>query len=117
MQLSRVASLRGEFLAAAHVGYLAHLGKPILVWSDRGIVGKQLEGPASMMSVPGTPADSPLGAPEFDNALALMWRAYMAGFAFGFATGRLNIAQTLLSRPDATGHTEVPLRRSDLLSS
>ena len=59
-----------------------------------------------------------------DEAIALtdertfrIWRAYMAGSAYGFATGRLNIVQTLLSRPDDTGHTEVPLRRSDLLLS
>ena len=57
-----------------------------------------------------------------DEAIALtdertfrIWRLYMAGSAFGFASGRLNIVQTLLSRPDDSGHSEVPLRRSDLL--
>ncbi len=44
-----------------------------------------------------------------------IWRVYMAGSAYGFSNGRLNIVQTLLSRPDADGHSEVPLRRSDLL--
>jgi cyclopropane-fatty-acyl-phospholipid synthase len=39
----------------------------------------------------------------------------MAGSAFGFATGRLNIVQTLLSKPDADGRSELPLRRTDLL--
>ncbi|MEP7001049.1 MAG: cyclopropane-fatty-acyl-phospholipid synthase family protein [bacterium] len=57
-----------------------------------------------------------------DEAIALtdertfrIWRVYMAGSAFGFATGRLNIVQTLLSRPDADGRSELPLRRNDLL--
>ena len=57
-----------------------------------------------------------------DEAIALtdertyrIWRLYMAGSAFGFSTGRLNIVQTLLSRPDGDGHSGLPLRRSDLL--
>ena len=57
-----------------------------------------------------------------DEAIALtdertfrIWRVYMAGSAFAFATGQLNIVQTLLSKPDGAGHSEVPLRRSDLL--
>jgi cyclopropane-fatty-acyl-phospholipid synthase len=40
------------------------------------------------------------------------WRLYMAGSAFGFASGRLNIVQTLLAKPDAKGHSYLPLRRS-----
>ncbi len=58
-----------------------------------------------------------------DEAIALtdertfrIWRVYMAGSAFAFATGQLNIVQTLLSKPDGAGHSEVPLRRSDLLA-
>ena len=57
-----------------------------------------------------------------DEAIALtdertfrIWRVYMAGSAFGFATGRLGIVQTLLAKPDSDGHAELPLRRSDLL--
>ena len=57
-----------------------------------------------------------------DEAIALtdertyrIWRFYMAGSAFGFSTGRLNIVQTLLARPDSQGHSGLPLRRSDLL--
>ena len=57
-----------------------------------------------------------------DDAIALtdertfrIWRVYMAGSAFGFASGNLNIVQTLLARPDEAGHSEVPLRRTDLL--
>ena len=44
-----------------------------------------------------------------------IWRVYMAASAFGFATGRLNIVQTLLLKPDAAGHSTLPLRRNDLL--
>ena len=57
-----------------------------------------------------------------DEAIALtdertfrIWRVYMAGSAFAFSTGQLNIVQTLLSKPDGAGHSEVPLRRSHLL--
>jgi len=57
-----------------------------------------------------------------DEAIALtdertfrIWRVYMAGSAFGFATGRLNIVQTLLAKPDGDGHTDLPLQRTDLL--
>ena len=50
-----------------------------------------------------------------DERTFRIWRVYMASSAFGFATGRLNIVQTLLSRPDVAGQTEVPLRRSALL--
>ncbi len=57
-----------------------------------------------------------------DEAIALtdertvrIWRVYMSGSAFGFATGRLNIVQTLLAKTDADGQSEVPLRRADLL--
>ena len=53
-----------------------------------------------------------------DDAIALtdertfrIWHVYMAGSAFGFATGRLNIVQTLLAKTDAEGRSEVPLRR------
>ena len=50
-----------------------------------------------------------------DERTFRIWRVYMAGSAFAFASGQLNIVQTLLSRPDAVGHSEVPLRRTDLL--
>ena len=57
-----------------------------------------------------------------DEAIALtdertyrIWRLYMAGSAFGFSTGRLNVVQTLLAKPSAEGHSGLPLRRSDLL--
>jgi cyclopropane-fatty-acyl-phospholipid synthase len=56
-----------------------------------------------------------------DAAIALtdertfrIWRVYMAGSAFGFASGRLNVVQTLLAKPDG-GQSNVPLRRRDLL--
>ena len=50
-----------------------------------------------------------------DERTFRIWRVYMAGSAFAFASGQLNIVQTLLSRPDEAGHSEVPLRRTDLL--
>jgi cyclopropane-fatty-acyl-phospholipid synthase len=56
-----------------------------------------------------------------DEAVALVgegtyrtWRLYMAGSAEGFASGRLNVMQTLLARPDAAGHVNLPLTRADL---
>jgi cyclopropane-fatty-acyl-phospholipid synthase len=42
------------------------------------------------------------------------WRLYMAGSAFGFATGRLNIVQTLLAKQDAAGNSHLPLRRTHM---
>ena len=44
-----------------------------------------------------------------------IWRLYMAGSAYGFSTGRLNVVQTLFGKPDATGNSELPLRRNDIL--
>ncbi|HEU4632088.1 MAG TPA: cyclopropane-fatty-acyl-phospholipid synthase family protein [Gemmatimonadaceae bacterium] len=43
------------------------------------------------------------------------WRLYMAGSAHGFASGRLNVVQTLLAKPDAAGRAGLPLTRRDLL--
>jgi cyclopropane-fatty-acyl-phospholipid synthase len=39
------------------------------------------------------------------------WRLYMTASAHGFASGRLNVVQTLLSKPDANGWSGLPLRR------
>jgi cyclopropane-fatty-acyl-phospholipid synthase len=57
-----------------------------------------------------------------DRAVALTdartyrtWRLYMAGSAHGFASGRLNVVQTLLAKPDAAGRSGLPLTRGDLL--
>jgi hypothetical protein len=35
----------------------------------------------------------------------------MAGAAYGFASGRLNIVQALLSKPDEKERSQLPLRR------
>jgi len=45
------------------------------------------------------------------------WRLYMTASANGFATGRLNVVQTLLAKPDAEGRAHVPMTRRDLLES
>jgi cyclopropane-fatty-acyl-phospholipid synthase len=50
-----------------------------------------------------------------DERTFRIWRVYMAGAAFGFATDRLNVVQTLLAKPDEDGNSHLPLRRSDLL--
>jgi cyclopropane-fatty-acyl-phospholipid synthase len=41
-----------------------------------------------------------------------VWRLYMSGSAHGFGTGRLNIYQTLLAKPDR-GESGLPLSRAD----
>jgi cyclopropane-fatty-acyl-phospholipid synthase len=41
-----------------------------------------------------------------------IWRLYMAGSAHGFATGRLNLYQVLLSKPER-GESHLPLTRED----
>jgi cyclopropane-fatty-acyl-phospholipid synthase len=50
-----------------------------------------------------------------DERTFRIWRLYMAGSAYGFSTGRLNIVQTLFGKPDASGNSELPLRRNDIL--
>lgn len=42
-----------------------------------------------------------------------VWRLYMSGSAYGFATGDLNVYQTLLVKPDAHGASHLPLSRRD----
>ncbi|MEO6878388.1 MAG: cyclopropane-fatty-acyl-phospholipid synthase family protein [Gemmatimonadaceae bacterium] len=41
------------------------------------------------------------------------WRLYMAASAHGFASGRLNVVQTLFAKPDDAGHSMLPLTRVD----
>ena len=50
-----------------------------------------------------------------DERTFRIWRLYMAGSAYGFSTGRLNIVQTLFGKPDSAGNAELPLRRNDIL--
>ena len=41
-----------------------------------------------------------------------IWRLYMSGSAHGFKTGRLNLYQILLSKPE-NGNSQLPLTRED----
>jgi cyclopropane-fatty-acyl-phospholipid synthase len=43
-----------------------------------------------------------------------VWRLYLAGSAYGFASGRIGVLQTLLAKPDRLGATGLPLTRADL---
>jgi cyclopropane-fatty-acyl-phospholipid synthase len=43
-----------------------------------------------------------------------VWRLYMAASAFGFRIGRIGIIQSLLAKPYADGHVELPRTREDL---
>jgi hypothetical protein len=38
----------------------------------------------------------------------------MAASANAFATAAINIIQTLLAKPDANGHSNIPLTRDDI---
>lgn len=42
-----------------------------------------------------------------------IWLLYMAGSAYNFANGHLNLHQALLAKPDAAGRADVPLTRED----
>lgn len=42
------------------------------------------------------------------------WRLFMAASAYGFTTGKINVYQALLAKPDAQGRSSVPLTRADL---
>jgi cyclopropane-fatty-acyl-phospholipid synthase len=48
-----------------------------------------------------------------NEATFRVWRLYMAGSAQGFANGRLAVYQALLSKPDASGESHLPLTRDD----
>ena len=59
---------------------------------------------------------------ERDRAIAIVgerifrtWRLYMTGSAHAFARGSINVVQTLLAKPDASGRTGLPLTRDDIL--
>jgi len=47
-----------------------------------------------------------------DEVTYRVWRIYMAGSAYGFHIGRLNLYQTLLARPE-NGASGLPLTRAD----
>lgn len=48
-----------------------------------------------------------------DERTARTWRLYMAASAYGFASGRLNVVQTLLANPQS-GRSGLPLTREDI---
>ena len=50
-----------------------------------------------------------------DARTVRIWRLYMSASAHGFATGRLNVVQTLLAKP-ADGRSGLPLTRADILA-
>jgi cyclopropane-fatty-acyl-phospholipid synthase len=47
-----------------------------------------------------------------DGVSYRVWRLYMSGSVHGFATGRVNLHQTLLVKPDL-GRSGLPLVRAD----
>jgi cyclopropane-fatty-acyl-phospholipid synthase len=58
-----------------------------------------------------------------DRAVALVgrptyrvWKLYFAASARWFDTARINVCQTLLSRPDPAGDSHLPRSRADLYS-
>ena len=48
-----------------------------------------------------------------DEPTYRVWRLFMSASALGFATGKLNLYQALLLRPDARGQSGLPLTRDD----
>jgi cyclopropane-fatty-acyl-phospholipid synthase len=48
-----------------------------------------------------------------NDATYRIWRIYLAGSAHGFCSGRLNVYQTLLSKPSVRGQSGLPLTRED----
>jgi len=48
-----------------------------------------------------------------DEPTYRVWRLFMSGSAHGFTTGRLNVYQALLVKPDARGRSGLPLTRAD----
>lgn len=50
-----------------------------------------------------------------DEATYRVWRLYMSGSVYGFQSGRINVYQTLLAKPDE-GASGLPLTRADWYS-
>jgi cyclopropane-fatty-acyl-phospholipid synthase len=48
-----------------------------------------------------------------DEATFRIWRLYLAGSAYGFRRGQLAVYQTLLTKSDEEGRTNLPLTRDD----
>ena len=48
-----------------------------------------------------------------DEPTYRVWRLFMSGSAHGFATGRFNVYQALLVKPDERGQRGLPLTRAD----
>jgi len=48
-----------------------------------------------------------------DEPTYRVWRLFMSGSAHGFSTGRLNLYQSLLVKPDENGRSGLPLTRVD----
>jgi cyclopropane-fatty-acyl-phospholipid synthase len=48
-----------------------------------------------------------------DETQYRIWRLYMAGSAHGMATGKLNLFQVVMAKPDR-GESRLPLTRDDL---
>ncbi len=48
-----------------------------------------------------------------DEPTYRVWRLFMSGSAYGFSTGRNNVYQTLLVKPDAEGRSGLPWTRAD----
>ncbi len=48
-----------------------------------------------------------------DEPTYRVWRLFMSGSAHGFSTGRLNLYQALLVKPDENGRSGLPLTRVD----
>ena len=48
-----------------------------------------------------------------DEPTYRVWRLYMSGSAHGFTSGRLNVYQTLLVKPEEGGRSGLPLTRAE----
>lgn len=51
---------------------------------------------------------------QTDERTYRVWRLYMAGCSHAFATSRLSVHQSLLSKPDESGHSRLPWNRADI---
>lgn len=49
---------------------------------------------------------------EAGEVTCRVWRLFMSGAAHGFSTGRLNLYQALLTKPDGHGRSGLPLTRA-----
>lgn len=101
-------------------GELPHLSTAVAEMSEQGLEVVDVEGLrlhyARTLEHWSARLEASLGAAEslVPRRALRIWRIYLAGCAYGFRKGWVNIHQILAVRPEADGSHSLPLTRADL---